>query len=132
MSEFFNRGVSHIWWAIAALFLALALEVAAIFWRYPLIVQAVIGIAVLCPLILLSKTLKSRRNGSATKTAKQTRFYAIALAFCWALIIVPIAFVVVKGRSHPDWSDVILLAAIGASALALAIIQESIAARRGR
>ncbi|MDL5198596.1 hypothetical protein [Streptomyces sp. ALI-76-A] len=65
-------------------------------------------------------------------TAKQARFWAITLAACWALIIVPIAYVTLKGRSHPDWNDAAILVAIGASALVLAVIQNSIALRRGR
>jgi peptidoglycan/LPS O-acetylase OafA/YrhL len=65
-------------------------------------------------------------------TANQARFWAIALAACWALIIVPIAYVTLKGRSHPDWNDVTIPVAIGASALVLALIQNSITSRRGR
>ncbi|WP_405509488.1 hypothetical protein OG323_26705 [Streptomyces cyaneofuscatus] len=132
MTESTGRGIPHTWWTIATLTLSIALAVASMVWNYPLIAQAVIGIATLCSLILLYKNLKLRRTRPTTKATHHARFFTIALAACWALIIVPMAYVMLKGRGHPDWSDVILFVAIGVSALALAITQGSIAARRGR
>ncbi|MFJ6317104.1 hypothetical protein [Streptomyces griseus] len=130
MPESTDRKVFHVWWAGATLTLSLILATASPTWNYPLFAQAAIGVAILCSLILLYKNLKSRRNASGAKDANQARFYIIALAACWALIIVPMAYVALKGRGHPDWSDLPLLVAIGASALTLAIIQGSIAARK--
>ncbi|MBD3555056.1 MULTISPECIES: hypothetical protein [Streptomyces] len=130
MPESTDRKVFHVWWAGATLTLSLILATASLTWNYPLFAQAAIGVAILCSLILLYKNLKSRRNASGAKDANQARFYIIALAACWALIIVPMAYVALKGRGHPDWSDLPLLVAIGASALTLAIIQGSIAARK--
>lgn len=109
MPESTGRKAFHVWWAGATLTLSLILATASLTWNYPLFAQAAIGVAILCSLLLLYKNLKSRRNASGAKDANQARFYIIALAACWALIIVPMAYVDSKvaftltGATCPSW-----------------------------
>lgn len=104
------------WWAIAAILLALVFIGAALFWGY--------GIVTYIPpvLTLISASaflfMLARPHGG-----RAYQISVIALAASWSLLVAPMTFMAIVGRDDPSWGGYSLIAAIGASALAIVAAQ---------